>query len=152
MRPTRPAALTVLFRVLLSSAAVFLAFSVSAGYGHAQPEPTPAPPPAPKTTIDADGTYVVGTDIVPGTYASEGPIPDGACYWKRVNGDELVDNALTKKPQVVQIEPGDTAFTTNDCQPWQLTDQAPPPQPGPQDLLGQLGAFIGSGILGGPPG
>jgi hypothetical protein len=149
MRPTRSAALT---------AALIVCAGVSAGYAHAQPEPAPppppapAPPPAPKTTIDADGTYAVGKDIVPGTYASAGPIPDGACYWKRVNGDKLVDNALSKKPQVVQIEVGDTAFTTNDCQPWQLTDAKPPPQPAPGDLLGQLGAFIGSGVLGGPPG
>lgn len=150
MRPTRTAGLAAALLswvVLLSSALV--AVGAPAGYAHAQPEPSPAPPPAPKTSIDADGTYAVGTDIVPGTYASAGPIPDGACYWKRVNGDKLVDNALTKKPQVVGIDPGDTAFTTNDCQPWQLTNAAPPPQPGPQDLLGQLGAFLAPGILGG---
>jgi hypothetical protein len=116
--------------------------------GHAQAEPEPAPPPpAPKTTLDAAGTYAVGTDIVPGVYASAGPIPDGACYWKRVSGDKLVDNALTKKPQVVQIAPTDTSFTTNDCQAWQLTNQPPPPQAAPQDLLGQLGTFLGPAIL-----
>ena len=87
-----------------------------------------------------------------GPTQSAGPVPDGACYWKRVSGDKLVDNALTKKPQVVRIEPGDTAFTTNDCQPWQLTDAAPPPQPGPGDLLGQLGTFLGPAILSGPKG
>jgi len=143
MRTTRTAALTV---------ALLVAAGVSAGQVHAQPSPAPAPPPALKTTIDADGTYAVGADIAPGTYASAGPISDGACYWKRVSGDKLVDNALTKKPQVVQIEPGDTAFTTNDCQPWQLTDAAPPPQPGPGDLLGQLGTFLGPAILSGPKG
>jgi hypothetical protein len=142
MKPTRTAAL----------AAALLAAGICAGQAHAQPEPPPGPPPAPKTTIDADGTYAVGTDIVPGNYASAGPIPDGACYWKRVSGDKMVDNALTKKAQVVRIEPGDTTFTTNDCQPWALTDQAPPPQAAPGDLLGQLGTFIGKGILGGPPG
>jgi hypothetical protein len=123
----------------------------SAGMAHAEPEPAPPPPPAPKTSIDADGTYAVGTDIVPGTYTTAGPIPDGACYWKRANGTELLDNALTKKPQTVVIEPTDTAFTTNDCQPWQKTDAPPPPEPAPGDLLGQLGQFIGKGILSGPP-
>ena len=122
----------------------------SAGVAHAEPEPAP-PPPAPKTTIDADGTYAVGTEIVPGTYASAGPIADGACYWKRTGATDLLDNALTKKPQVVVIEPTDTSFTTNDCQPWQKTDAPPPPQPGPGDLLGQLGDFVGRGILSGPP-
>jgi hypothetical protein len=114
----------------------------------AQAQPAPAPAPAgPKTTIDADGTYTVGTDIVPGVYASAGPIQDGACYWKRTSGDKLVDNALTKKPQVVQIDATDTTFTTHDCQQWSLTNGPPPPQPAPQDLLGQLGAFIGPAIL-----
>jgi hypothetical protein len=122
----------------------------SAGAAHAEPEPAP-PPPAPKTTIDSDGTFAVGTDIAPGTYASAGPIDDGACYWKRSNGTELLDNALTKKPQVVVIQPTDTSFTTNDCQPWALTDVAPPPQPAPGDLLGQLGDFVGRGILSPPP-
>ena len=77
-------------------AAVLVAvWCASAGLAHAEPEPAPPPPPAPKTSIDADGTYAVGPDIVPGTYTTAGPIPDGACYWKRSNGPELVDNALT---------------------------------------------------------
>ncbi len=127
-----------------------LVAGATSGYAHADPTPSPAPPPAPKTSIDADGTYAVGTDIAPGNYASAGPIPDGACYWKRVNNGELVDNALSKKAQVVSVSAGET-FTTNHCQPWALTDQAPPRQAAPGDLLGQLGAFLGSGILNGPP-
>ncbi|SEH52817.1 hypothetical protein SAMN04489835_0994 [Mycolicibacterium rutilum] len=143
MKLTRPVAV---------AAAVLLAAG-GAGIAHAQPAPPapPAPaPPAPKTSIDADGTYKVGIDIAPGTYASAGPTEDAACYWKRSGPDKMLDNALTKKPQVVRIEPGDTTFTTNDCQPWALTNQAPPPQAAPGDLLGQLGAFIGQGILAGP--
>jgi hypothetical protein len=101
----------------------------------------PDPPPAPKTVIDHDGSYRVGTDIVPGTYRSDGPLEGSACYWKRLNGDQIIDNALTKKPQVVQIEPTDTVFKTDRCQPWQKTDcpptcattQQPPPGP-PGDL------------------
>jgi hypothetical protein len=104
----------------------------------AQADPAPAPPPGPKTTIDADGTYAVGKDIQPGTYSSAGPVGDGACYWKRVNGTDIIDNALSKKAQIVQIEPTDTSFTTNECQPWQPTD-APVPVSSPGDLLGQLG-------------
>jgi hypothetical protein len=117
----------------------------------ASAQPAPPPPPGPKTSIDADGTYKVGTDVMPGTYSTAGPIEGSACYWKRTNGDQLVDNGLTKKAQVISIDPTDTAFTTNDCQPWQKTDAPPPPQPGPGDLLGQLGSFIGQGILSGPP-
>lgn len=137
-------------RTTIATALLVAGWCASAGTAHADPEPAP-PPPAPKTTIDADGTYAVGTDIAPGTYTTAGPIPDGVCYWKRVNGADLLDNALTKKPQVVVIEATDTAFTTNDCQPWQMTDAPPPPEPAPGNLLGQLGDFIGRGILSGPP-
>lgn len=137
-------------RTAVIAALVAAGWCASAGMAHAEPEPAP-PPPAPKTTIDTDGTFAVGRDIEPGTYTSAGPVGDGACYWKRSNGPELVDNALTKKPQVVVIEPTDTAFTSNDCQPWQKTDAPPPPQPGPGALLGQLGDFLGRGILSGPP-
>lgn len=97
------------------------------------PTPTPAPAngpaPAPKTSVDADGTYAVGTDIVPGVYSSAGPVGDGTCFWKRLGADgATLDNALTKKPQTVAIDPTDQSFKTNGCQPWQLTDAPPPPQ------------------------
>jgi hypothetical protein len=119
---------------------VLIGSAASAAIAQADPEPTPpAPPPAPKTSIDADGTYAVGTDIQPGVYSSAGPVGDGACYWKRVSGSNIVDNALSKKSQIVQIEATDTAFTTNQCQAWQLTDEPPPAAPGPGDLIGQLG-------------
>ncbi len=81
MRPTRTAAL---------AATLLIAAGVTAGHVSAQPsseEPAPptnptaaaappaegTPPPGPKTTIDADGTYAVGKDIVPGNYTSAGP-------------------------------------------------------------------------------
>ena len=133
-------------RIAIAAALLVAGWFSRRGLGSRRSRATP-PPPGPKTTIDADGTYAVGTDIAPGAYQSAGPIGDGACYWKRVNGSGIVDNALSKKAQFVQIDPGDTAFTTSDCQPWQKTDAAPPPQPGPGDLLGQLGSFIGRGIL-----
>jgi hypothetical protein len=160
MRPTRTAAL---------AATLLIAAGVTAGHVSAQPsseEPAPptdpsataappaegTPPPGPKTTIDADGTYAVGTDIVPGNYTSAGPTPDGgACYWKRTNGDALVDNSLTKKPAVVQISAGDTAFTTSDCQPWQLTNAPLPKQGSAGEILGQLGKLILTNPSGPPP-
>jgi hypothetical protein len=128
------------------------------------PAPTPAPPsaPMPQTTMDHAGTYAVGTDIVAGTYASAGPVEGDKCYWKRVGGDDgntTLDNALTGKAQVVQIEPTDKAFRTNGCQPWQLTD-APPPGENPPwlsqiqlrhylDVLNGLAGQSGNGQL--PP-
>jgi hypothetical protein len=100
---------------------VFLACGASTGTASADP---PAPP-APKKTMDHDGTYSVGTDIVAGTYSSAGPVGSGTCYWKRMdgpNGSDIIDNAMSKKPQVVRIEPSDKAFKTSGCQPWQSTD------------------------------
>jgi hypothetical protein len=90
----------------------------------------------------------VGSDIEPGTYSSAGPVGDGTCYWKRVGSDgNLVDNSLSKKPQVVRIEPTDKAFKTDGCQPWRLTPDANPPadapSPGVQGALGVLNGLLG---------
>jgi len=126
------------------------------------PTPPPMPPPMLQTTMDHAGTYAIGTDIVAGTYASAGPVEGDKCYWKRVGGDDgntTLDNALTGKAQVVQIEPTDTAFKTNGCQPWQLTDAPPPGQTPPWlsqiqlrhylDVLNGLAGQSGNGQL--PP-
>ncbi len=153
------------------AAAVLAGWWATAPLVQAQPAPPPPPEPAPaealepapaealepapaealETTIDGNGSYAVGIDIAPGAYESAGPVDGGACYWKRAAGEELVDNALTKKPAFVQILPSDTTFSTTDCQTWNLTEALPPPQPGPGDLLGQLTTLIGSGILAGGP-
>jgi hypothetical protein len=137
-------------------------WAASAGVAGADPEPTPPPapaaspgppPPGPKTTIDHDGTFAVGTDIAPGTYSSAGPVGDGACYWKRLGNPDgnLIDNALSKKPQVVQIDPTDKSFKTSGCQPWQLTPDAnPPPNTPPPGVQGTLGIL--NGLLGGQNG
>jgi hypothetical protein len=125
------------------------------------PAPSPGPqPPGPKTTIDHDGTFAVGTDIVPGTYTSAGPIGSGTCYWKRLgSGDDgkqqLLDNALSKKPQVVRIDPTDKTFKTDGCQPWQKNDAAvPDPGQSPAQAgveLNILGTLLGGGPKAPPP-
>jgi hypothetical protein len=109
---------------IVASTLVLAGCAASAGIASADP---PAPPPEPMTTMDHDGTYSVGTNIVPGTYSSAGPVGNGRCYWKRLsgpNGSDIIDNALSTKPRVVQIAPSDTAFKTDGCQPWQKTDLA----------------------------
>jgi hypothetical protein len=114
----------------------------------------PEPPPAPKTTIDADGTYTVGTQIAPGAYSTAGPVGDGACHYKLVSGDNVKDNVFTKKPQVVQVAADDTTFKTDGCQPWQPTDCTSgcgTPDGSPAQILGQLGQFLLPRIGSGPP-
>lgn len=132
----------------------------SAGIALGEPtEPSPAPAPVPKTSIDADGTYAIGTELQPGVYKSAGPIEGSACYWKRSNAGKMVDNGLTKRSPVVVIEPTDTSFTTSDCQVWQLTDcsqaDCPPPPGAPPNpaigpLLKILGSQLGSGGMAPP--
>jgi hypothetical protein len=112
--------------------------------------PSASPGAGPKTTIDKDGTYAVGTDIVPGIYSSGGPANNGTCYWKRMGNPDgnLIDNAMTKKPQVVQIDPTDKSFKTSGCQTWTLTpDAALPSTPPPGNVQGTLGII--NGLLGG---
>ena len=139
------------------AALIALSWGAAGGVASADPPaPAPAPPgPAPagpKTSIDHDGTFAVGTDIEPGTYTSAGPQGNGVCYWKRVAGDDgkqVVDNAMSKKPQVVRIDPTDKAFKTDGCQPWQKNDAAvPDPGKTPAEAglpLGILGSLLGGG-------
>jgi hypothetical protein len=81
---------------------------------------TPPPPLGPKTTVDSDGTYQVGVDIVPGTYRSAGGT---GCYWARLkslNTSDVINNNISDGPQVVGIQPTDAAFLTKNCGPWQM--------------------------------
>ncbi len=59
--------------------------------------------------------------------------------------DNLIDNAMSKNPQIVQIDPTDALFKTDGCQPWTQTDEAPPAPGGLPALIGQaqLGAIMG---------
>ena len=156
-----------------AAALIALSWGAAAGLAGADPPapppgpapgPAPGPPPGPqapgpKTTIDHDGTYAVGTDIVPGTYTSAGPLDKGVCYWKRLgpgdDGKQLVDNAMSKKPQVVRIDPTDKAFKTDGCQPWQKDDSAvPDPGKTPEQAgipLNILGSLLGGGAPAAPP-
>lgn len=110
--------------------------------------------------MDHDGTFAVGSEILPGVYASPGPLAGDTCYWRRIGADGVtVENALTKKPQTVQIAATDVAFRTNGCQAWTPTD-APPPAQNPawlsqlqlrhsMDVLNGLAGQSGNGQL--PP-
>lgn len=118
----------------IAAAAALAVVSWGASTAVAVADPTPAPPgpAAPagglKTTIDGDGLFIVGKDIAPGTYATAGPVGDKRCYWRRMNNvdphakNNVIDSAMTAKPQVVLIDETDKAFKTSGCQPWLKTD------------------------------
>jgi hypothetical protein len=105
------------------------------------PAPAPAPaqelaaapeaPPAPTgpVTSFSDGTYVVGTDIVAGTYHTTGPASNGSglCYWEREkdtsgNFDSIIANDLGHGPATVTISSSDGAFKTSGCNTWTKVD------------------------------
>lgn len=84
---------------------------------------TPAPSgpvgATPATTF-GDGNYIVGKDVVAGTYHSEGAALDGVdCYWQRdgANGAPTANHA-SRDPQTVTINSADTAFHTVGCKTW----------------------------------
>jgi hypothetical protein len=106
-------------------------------------------PASPAVAIDHDGTYAIGTQLAPGVYATAGPTEGGTCSWRRIGDDPAdptrtatLDNAISKKPQVVQIEPTDKAFKTSGCQPWQQTDSPPPAQTPPWLAQLQLRQYL----------
>lgn len=66
---------------------------------------TPPPP-----TQYPEGTYVIGTDIQPGTYHSDGS-PD--CYWALLNSldtTDIADNHLGGGPQTIQVSSSNKAL------------------------------------------
>ncbi|MDH6198520.1 hypothetical protein M2272_005179 [Mycobacterium frederiksbergense] len=89
--------------------------------------PTPTKPPSagPMSTIDGDGTYLIGTDVLPGKYRSGGGAGGRSdCYWQRQSGvggggDDIIASDLAEGQQIVEILPTDVAFQTKHCQPWE---------------------------------
>jgi hypothetical protein len=66
------------------------------------------------------GTFVVGVDIAPGTYRSNGR---GDCYWARLRsftGDlnSILANSNTSGPTIVSISAGDRGFQSTRCGTW----------------------------------
>jgi hypothetical protein len=71
------------------------------------------------------GTYLVGSDIQPGTYKSTGPDGSNAvgCFWQRMKdttGDfgSIIANNFSQGPTVATVSPKDGAFETSGCAPW----------------------------------
>lgn len=58
---------------------------------------TPPPPQGPKTTIETNGTFIVGSDIAPGTYRSSGKY---GCYWARLKSLDTATSSITTSATV----------------------------------------------------
>ena len=84
-----------------------------------------APAAATSAATFGDGTWVVGTDIEPGTYRSDVPAGE-LCYWERLSGFggditvDVITNDLVGGPQqvLVEIAPSEAGFTSEDCGTW----------------------------------
>lgn len=81
----------------------------------------------PKTSEEpegiTDGTYLVGEDVEPGTYKTEGPAGGVPCYWERLSNTtggagSILANGMVRGPSVVTIKNSDAAFHTERCAPW----------------------------------
>ena len=67
----------------------------------------------------SDGTYIVGTDIAPGTWTT--PDASDTCYWERTSGfgaslEEVVESGI--QGPTVTIEATDAGFYTAGCGTW----------------------------------
>jgi hypothetical protein len=68
----------------------------------------------------SDGTYLVGKDIPPGLYKTDG---SGGCYWERMSSlsgglDSIIANDNISGPTTVQIAATDAAFKTSGGCTW----------------------------------
>jgi hypothetical protein len=94
---------------------------------------TTGAPSGPATTF-GNGTYVVNTDIAPGTYVAAGGTN---CYWERLSGtsgefNDIISNESATGRTIAAIAPTDKAFTTRGCGDWK-----PAPTTGtPKTLFG----------------
>ena len=71
-------------------------------------------------TSFGDGTYIVGTDIDPGTYRNSG---SAGCYYVRLSGfthdfSNIIANQNTDAQAVVTIAPTDARFQSKRCGTW----------------------------------
>jgi hypothetical protein len=67
-----------------------------------------------------DGIYIVGSDIEPGTYRTNG---GRGCYFARLSGfggtlGEIIANENTDAPAIVTISPSDRGFKSVRCGVW----------------------------------
>lgn len=68
-------------------------------------------------TFKGDGVYVVGVDIEPGRYRSDG---GSSCYWARLTADgtDIIDNYLGDGQAVVTVQATDGLLEVSGCAPF----------------------------------
>ncbi|QBI21781.1 hypothetical protein ER308_20950 [Egibacter rhizosphaerae] len=80
-------------------------------------------------TTFGNGVHVVGEEIEPGTYRTDGP--DGSnpagCYWERMSGlggdaSDRITNGLVSGPTTVEISGSDAGFESASCSEWSIVE------------------------------
>ena len=89
-----------------------------------------ASPPPPQLLGVGDGTHLVGQDIQPGTYRSEG---SALCYWARLSGfggelGDIIANG-SDGPEIVTVAASDAGFETQGCGRWMPVESTAPGEP-----------------------
>lgn len=86
--------------------------------------PVAAQPAAPSGSI-SEGVWLVGSDVQPGTYRSDGADAGGYCMWSRHSStaggpfEAIIASDGSKAGQMlVTIAPGDKLFRTHGCAPF----------------------------------
>ena len=74
-----------------------------------------------RTTIAGNGSYLVRSDLRPGTYRSTGN--SGSCYWERARSADgslasIIANESSRGQLVVTISAADSVFSTSNCATW----------------------------------
>jgi hypothetical protein len=103
---------------------VWILWKLSTHTGNWQ-QPSALPPSRPSQTSIPhfnDGTFVVGTEIEPGTYRTR-KAPASNCYFERLSGfsgtfDDINANGNADAPTVVMIAETDAGFKSSGCGTW----------------------------------
>jgi hypothetical protein len=80
-----------------------------------------APVTTSQTAPFGDGTFAVGIDVAPGTWAASG---GDFCYWERLSGfghagvAEIIANDAGTVGAIVTIAPSDVGFSSQRCGTW----------------------------------
>jgi hypothetical protein len=79
---------------------------------------TTTAPPAAAAVAFTDGTYIVGTQIQPGTYQANDSNPSGGlCYWERTSKDgTIIDNGVNNG--VMTVQSSDFSVRVSGCGSW----------------------------------
>ncbi len=81
----------------------------------------PALPAEKQTAAKKDGVYIIGLNMAPGRWRSNGL--GKSCYWEKSTvTQEIIDNHLGVASVIVEISPSDFEFKAHGCGVWTLTD------------------------------